>query len=432
MSASWFAHRQGHSATFDLFVRKLPEQRNFLIACGLDQALHFLETFRFSGAAIDALRGLKLFDAGFLEWLGRMRFTGEVWAVPEGEAVFGAEPLLRVTAPLPEAQLVESFLLNAITFQTMIATKAARLAIACGGRRGFVDFSLRRDHGPTAALLGARAAWVGGAAATSNVLAAMRYGIPPSGTMAHSYVMGFDEEADAFRQFARAFRDRAVFLIDTWDTIEGARKSVQVARELKAEGIDVSGVRIDSGELAADARAVRRMFDEAGLANIQIVLSGDLDEHAIAKMVRDDVPADWFGVGTQLGTSADAPALGGVYKLAEEDGTPRMKLSRDKVTLPGRKQVFRFDDWSRDVIGLHDERIDGARPLLRCVMRDGRRVPGAESAWSLADARARCARTLKDLPEGLKALDRKVDYPVELSERLKRELEEVKARLHRG
>jgi nicotinate phosphoribosyltransferase len=399
MAASYHSLGRNNLATFDLFVRSLPEQRRFLITAGLEQALDYLEGLRFDAGAIAYLASLGRFKDDFLERLAALRFTGEVWAVPEGEVVFASEPLLRVTAPMIEAQIVETFLLNCVTFQTMVASKAARVRIACRGRT-FVDFSLRRDHGADAGLKAARAAYIAGAAATSNVLAGRLYGIPVSGTMAHSYVMSFEDEADAFRAFARDFPHDTVLLIDTYDVEEGARRAARVAHELAPEGVRISGVRIDSGDLGDSARAVRKILDDAGLEHVRVIASGDLDEYRIDELLRDGAPIDAFGVGTQMGTSADAPSLGGVYKLVQDAAGPKVKLSTGKVTLPGRKQVWRCEGY--DVIALEHERVEGGRPLLVKVMEDGRRTVAPEP---LEVIRARCRDALEVLPAELRALE---------------------------
>jgi nicotinate phosphoribosyltransferase len=417
MAASY--HEQGMTgqATFDLFVRELPACRNFLIGGGLEQALDYLEGLTFDEQAIDYLRSLRMFDESFLDYLRSFEFTGEVWAVPEGEAVFPPEPIVRVTAPMIEAQVVETFLLNCITFQTMIASKAARVSLACGDKK-FVDFSLRRDHGADAGLKGSRASFIGGASGTSNVLAGMTYGIPVSGTMAHSYIMAFESETEAFRAYARQFPERAVLLIDTFDSEEGARRAAQVAKELSAEGIQVSGVRLDSGDLGRLARSVRKILDESGLGEMQIFLSGDLDEYRIKSLLEEGAPVDAFGVGTQMGTSADSPALGGVYKLVEDGRGPKIKLSTGKATLPGRKQVFRFqsETFDYDVIGLEDEDVPGSRPLLEKVMEGGRRLAEPEPLEALQE---RCRSSLGLLPPPLKDLDpARRPYQVQRSTRL--------------
>lgn len=418
MAASYHAQGMRGTATFDLFVRELPRERNFLVAAGLGPVLDFLESFHFDDGDLSYLRSLGLFPEPFLAYLAELRFTGDVWAFPEGEIFFPPEPLLRVTAPLIEAQLVETYLLATINFQSMVASKAARIALACGDH-AFVDFSARRDHGPEAALGAARAAYIGGAASTSNVLAGMRFGIPVAGTMAHSYVMAFENEEDAFRAFARDFPERSTLLIDTFDTERGAQRAASVARELAAEGVRVSGVRIDSGDLATLTRSARRILDDAGLQEMRIFLSGDLDEHRIAALLGDGVPADSFGVGTQLGTSADAPYLGGVYKLVQDEHGPTMKTSTGKVTLPGVKQVYRHEvdgHFDRDVIALASEPVRGGRPLLEKVMASGRR---AGAAAELDAARERARSAIAHLPGRLRGLDRaNVPYVVAIGPQL--------------
>ncbi len=418
MAASYFARGMNEPATFELSVRQLPPHRGFLVACGLEDALAYLDGFAFAGETIDYLRSLGTFDEAFLEALGRLRFSGDVWAVPEGEVVFGREPLLRVTAPLIEAQLAETFLLNAVAFQTMIATKAARIALACGDRP-FVDFSGRRDHGADAALKVARAASVGGASGTSNVLAGQLYGLDLSGTMAHSYVLAFPDESDAFRAYARDFPDGAVLLVDTYDTVEGARRAAAVANELRAEGVTVRGVRLDSGDLAALARTVRDVLDSAGCADLRIFASSDLDEYRIADLLAQGAPIDAFGVGTRLGTSADAPSLGAVYKLVAGPRGPVMKHSSGKISLPGTKQVYREErdgESLADTIALAGEPGVAGRPLLEQVMASGERIVPPESLAALRDRRA---AAVARLPEPARRLDAVPDaYPVRLSEGL--------------
>jgi nicotinate phosphoribosyltransferase len=358
--------------------------------------------------------------------LRTLRFTGDVFAISEGEVFFKGEPVVRVTAPLIEAQIVETFLLNCITYQTMVASKAARVKIACRDR-SFVDFSPRRDHGADAALKAARASFVAGANATSNVLAGKVYDIPVSGTMAHSYVMAFEDEIDAFRTFLRDFPDRAVLLIDTFDVEEGARRAVKVFKELEGEGVRPRGVRIDSGDLAQLARSVRKILDEAGLTQVPIMASGDLDEYRIKDLLDDDAPLHAFGVGTQLGTSGDAPSLGSVYKLVDDEQGPKIKLSTGKATLPGCKQVWRFEEnghFERDVIAQESEEIGGARPLLRKVMANGRRMRPPETLQALRD---RCSDALERVPTELKSLEEKHEYPVETSPQLRRLLERIQA-----
>lgn len=427
MAAAYQVSGIDHEASFELSVRSLPPERRFLVAAGLDAALAGLEQFHFTDDDLTYLRGLGLMPPGFVDVLADLRFTGEVWAVPEGELVFAGEPLLRVTGPLLEAQLAETFLLNQVASQTMVASKAARVRLACDGL-AFVDFSARRDHGSDAAMTAARSAWIAGSAGTSLVAAGQRWGIPVSGTMAHSFVMAFDDERDAFRAYARAFPERAVLLVDTYDTLVGAHHVVEVAAELAAEGIHVAGVRIDSGDLASLSVEVRRILDAGGLADTQILVSGDLDEHRIADLVGRGAAIDAFGVGTQLGTSADAPSLGAVYKLVEDADGPKMKLAVGKVTLPGRKQVWRAGD--HDVLALHDETVAGARPLLVQVMSGGERLPAGREP--LEAIRERCGARLAELPEALRSLDPadgETAWPVELSDGLRAMAAEVRAHL---
>ena len=432
MAASYHARGLDEPATFDLFFRDLPGQRRFLVACGLEQALDYLEGLRFDDDSLSYLGSLDLFEASFLHRLRELRFTGEVWAVPEGEAVFAQEPLLRVTAPLIEAQLVETYLLNCLSHQTMVASKAARVALACGDH-DFMDFSARRVQGPDAALRGSRASYVAGAWATSLTLAGKVFGMPVSGTMAHSYVMRFAEEADAYRAFARDHPERAVLLIDTYDTVAGARLVVEVARELAAEGVKVRAVRLDSGDLASLAREVRSVLDEGGLDEVRIIVSGDLDEHRIASLLSDGAPIDSFGVGTKMGASTDAPSLNAVYKLVEDADGPKLKLSADKVTLPGRKQVHRMSGgttYERDVIALQGEEVPGGEGLLEPVLVDGARTSPSPP---LEAVRKRCRRTLQCLPQRLRQLELEPfpPYPVELSAGVEALLAQV-GRAHGG
>jgi nicotinate phosphoribosyltransferase len=397
MAAAYQAQGVDREATFELSVRSLPPTRRFLVVGGIDDALAGLEAFRYGPGDVEYLAGVGLFTDEFLATLADLRFTGEVWAVPEGEVAYPGEPLVRVTGPLVEAQLVETFLLNVVGSRTMLASKAARVAIATGDR-SFVDFSARRDHGIDAAMGAARATWITGGSGTSLVAAGRRWGIPLSGTMAHSFVMSFDDEADAFRAYARSFPRAVVLLIDTYDTVRGAERAVEVAHELAGEGIEIAAVRLDSGDLGALAVEVRAVLDAGGLTGVRIIASGDLDEHRIASLCTAGAPIDAFGVGTQLGTSADAPALGAVYKLVEDSTGPKMKLAEGKVTLPARKQVWRQD--ARDVVGLHDEGVAG-RPLLEPMMAGGERTGPAEA---LAVVRERCTAALAGLPDTVRSL----------------------------
>lgn len=415
MGAVYHAEGMNGLATFEMFVRGLPEGRNFLIAAGLEQALNYLENLRFTAGELDYLRSLDQFEESYLEALASLRFTGDAWAIAEGTVFFPNEPLIRITAPRIEAQLVETFVLNCINFQSMVASKAARIAIASHGRP-FADFSGRRDHGYDAALLVARASYIAGAMGTSSVEAGQRYGVPLSGTMAHSYVMSFERELDAFVAYLRAFPDRPTLLIDTYGNANGARNAVQAARKAAGFGATLGAVRIDSGDFDSESRVVREILDNAGLGDVRIFVSGDLDEYAIAKLLAAGAPVNAFGIGTRMGVSADAPYLPGVYKLVEDESGGRLKLSAGKESLPGRKQVYRVRDDSglmqSDTIALHDEQNVPGEPLLQHVMQGGQRIAPSPSLESI---RSHCAEQLEALPDALRALESSGSYRVEVS-----------------
>ena len=411
-------------AVFDLFVRRLPANRNYLIACGLDDVLRYLETLHFTADALEYLASLGQFSKEFLGWLGAFRFDGDVYAVAEGTPIFADEPILVVVAPLPQAQLVETFLLNQISFQTMIASKAARVVTAAAGR-DVVEFGLRRLHGTDAGMKAARACFVAGATSTSNVLAGQVYGIPVTGTMAHSYIEAHDAELDAFRAFASVF-PQAILLVDTYDTLGGVRNVVRLAEEL-GDDFQIRGVRLDSGDLVQLAKASRRTLDEAGLHNVEIFASGSLDEYAVADLVAKEAPIAGFGVGTRMGISADAPFLDSAYKLVGYAGRARMKLSAEKSNLPGQKQVWRIESGSQashDIIGLHDEGIDG-RPLLSKVIQAGKRLPASHR--SLPHIREHAHTELAKLPDRLTSLDAaQPPYRVELSAQLQGQIDRLR------
>lgn len=414
MAAVYHAHGHHDHATFELSMRSLPPERNFAIVAGIADVTTYLERLRFDARSLAYLASLDRFDRGFLDFLAGLRFTGDLWAMPEGTPVFAGEPVLRITAPLIEAQIVETFVLNAVGHQTMVASKAARVALAAAGRP-FVDFGARRSHAADAALKGARAAYLGGAAATSLVLAGLEYGIPVSGTMAHSYILAHASEEEAFRRYARAFPSDAVLLIDTYDTIEGARIAARVACDLADEGVTVGAVRLDSGDLGTLAGKVRSILDEAGAPQVRILVSGGLDEHDVERLVTAGAPIDGFGVGTRMVTSEDAPSLDVVYKLVEDATGPKMKTSTGKVTLPGVKQVYRAEHHGMlqgDVIGLaRGEHIAGT-PLLRPIMTAGRVTTPPDT---LEAARHRCRETLALLPPALQRLAPGPAYPVTVS-----------------
>ena len=413
MAASYLGRGMNETATFSLFVRRLPPTRGFLVAAGLDDCLTFLEELRFDPDELDYLREAAGFSEAALGALAELRFTGSVRAVPEGRVALAGEPLLEVTAPLPQAQLVETSLLNQIAFQTAIASKAARCVMAAAGR-DVVDFSMRRTQGPGAAMGVARASAIGGCVGTSNVEGARRNGIPPVGTMAHSYVLAFPTERDAFRAFARDFPGKTTFLVDTFDTLDGVRAAIEVARELDLPSL---AIRLDSGDLASLAISSRALLDQAGYPEARIVASGSLDELEIDRLIRSGAPIDIFGVGTKMGVSADAPYLDSVYKLVEHDGRPVMKLSSGKVTAPGAKQVQRLVDGPMDdILALQTEPIPAGREgLLVPVMAAGRRIapnPGIPAA------RERLAADLRLLPPEALRLQDPVPPPVRASDRL--------------
>ncbi len=428
MLQAYLEHGETGTAVFEFFVRRLPPRRGFLVAAGLEQALEYLGSLRFAPDEIDWLAGTGRFGRRLLDHLAGFRFTGDVHAVPEGRVVFPDEPILRVTAPIPEAQFVETRLINILHFQTVIASKAARMVLAAGGRR-LVDFGLRRAHGAEAGLLAARASYLAGFAGTATVLAERAFGIPTTGTMAHSFVAAFDRESTAFERFALACPRNLTLLIDTYDTEAAARKVVRLAPRLAAKGVRVQAVRLDSGDLVALACSVRRILDAGGLADVAIFASGGLDEDAIAGIVAAGAPIDGFGVGTSLATSADAPALDCAYKLQEYAGLPRRKRSSGKATWPGRKQVWRrYDAEGRmagDILSVEADSHAG-EPLLVPVMRAGRRLAAAPT---LADIRARAARDLDRLPPGLRSLDPQAPYPVTVAEPLRQLAAAVDRRL---
>jgi nicotinate phosphoribosyltransferase len=416
MLQAYFEERMQETAVFSLFVRRLPERRNYLLACGLDDVLTYLETLRFDDAALAYLDSLGRFSDRFLRYLEQLRFTGEVYAVPEGTPVFPPEPIVEVSAPIAEAQLVEAFVMNQIHLQTVLASKAARVVEAAQGRQ-VVDFGLRRMHGIDAGLKAARAFHIAGVHATSNVAAGQAYGLHVAGTLAHSYIQAHDDEYGAFRAFARLYPD-TVLLVDTYDTLAGIRKVVQLAKEL-GPAFRVSALRLDSGDLGELAHAARHILDDAGLQQVGIFASGSLNEDEIARLIAAGTPINGFGVGTDMGVSRDAPALDIAYKLVEYAGRGRLKLSTGKAVLPGRKQIARVErngmaDY--DLLGRHDESLPG-RPLVRQVMKSGERLPAGRVSLDEARAHARCE--LDRLPAHLRALEpARPAYRVEIGEAL--------------
>ena len=405
MLDSYWQSGMEHQAVFELFTRRLPPSRRFLLAAGLEQALDFLETVAVTDDELAWLETTGRFDRAFLDRLGKLRFTGDVWAMPEGTAFFAQEPVLRIEAPLPEAQLVESRLINLIHFQTLICSKAARCVLAASGKT-LVDFGMRRAHGAEAAMFAARAAWIAGFSGTATVLAGRRFGLPLFGTMAHSYVQAHDSEAEAFERYAAARPRGLVLLIDTYDVDRAIESVVRLTEEDSGQSVRVEAVRLDSGDLLAGARHIRQRLDALGRPGIGVFLSGDLDEYRLAEMIAAGVPATGFGVGTRLDTSADAPSIDFAYKLQSYAGRPRRKRSAGKATWPGARQVWRsLDDdgrLARDILGPAGEDAPGS-PLLTRVMAGGRRVGPGET---LDDCRRRAARELAQLPGDLRSLGR--------------------------
>lgn len=415
MGQAYFERGMFGVGVFSLLVRNLPANRGYLVGAGLEEGLEFLEKLRFGPESIAYLRGTGLFSGEFLEFLAGLRFTGSVRALAEGRLYFGNGPILEVTAPIIEGQLVETWLINRLNFQSLQATIAARCVDAAKGRT-VSDFGARRAPGADAALTMARAGYIAGFQSTSNVLAAQRYGIPPAGTMAHSYITAFPAEIDAFRAYAAAFPQRTILLLDTYDTIAGAHNAAIVGREMAAAGQRLAGVRLDSGDYGELSRRVRDILDDAGLEYARIVVSGGLDEYAIEELVAGGAPIDIFGVGTKVGVAGDAPYTDMSYKLVSYGGEPVMKLSPGKVSPPGAKQVYRVRDgagrFERDIVALDSERLPGGEPLLETVMIDGRRI---RPAPTLAEMRERFNRDFGQLPEHYRRLRRPSRYPVAFS-----------------
>ncbi len=414
MAQAFWQRGMDARATFSLFFRSLPPNRGYLVAAGAEECLDELASLRFTTEDLARLDDLRLFDPRFLDALGDLRFTGDARCVQEGEIVFANEPIIEVTAPIIEAQIVETYLLNRVGFQTLLATKAARTVHAAGGR-AVVDFGARRAHGLDAADALARLSYLVGFDGTSNVHAGTRHGIPLRGTMAHSFVMSFDSETEAFRAYAESFPDAATLLVDTYDPAEGVDAAIGAARDLRRRGSELRAVRIDSGNLADLSVIARRRLDDAGFTKVEVFVSGGLDESAIERLLREGAPIDGFGVGTSLAVSADAPAPETAYKLVEYAGRPVMKLSESKISLPGAKQVFRHFDggmMAGDLIGLASEPAPvGAEPLLQAAVREGERVAPAPS---LAELRDRFRERFATLPDRFKRLDAPPSYSVEV------------------
>ena len=413
MAAGYYAQKMFEPATFSLFIRKYPPDRGYFVSAGLEDVLDYLESWHFSQEELDYLKGLDMFTDEFLHYLGTLGFSGEVYAVPEGRLFFKDEPILEVTAPIIQGQLVETFIINAINLQVSIATKASRCMYAAGGRK-LVDFSLRRTQGTEAGLKVARASYLAGFGGTSNVSAGEEYDIPVVGTMAHSFVTSFEHEIDAFRAFAETFPENTVLLVDTYDTVEGAKKALTVGLEMKARGHRLRGVRLDSGDMAELSKQVREIFDQAGMDQVQIFASGGFDEFKISDLLGRGALIDAFGVGTKMGVAADAPFTDMAYKLVQYGDQPVLKLSSGKKTLVGKKQVYREGSQAPagDTIALRDESGLSGAALLKPVMNKGRRL---EKTRPLKDIKEEFQREFERLDDRYKALHNPEAFPVSLS-----------------
>ena len=426
MSQAFLRQGMSATATFSLFTRTYPPNRAYFVSAGLEDVLDYLSNLNFSERAIDYLRATGIFSDDFLEYLSGVRFTGSVRAIPEGRLYFTDEPAVEITAPLIEAQLAETFIINQVNLQSMLATKAARCVWAAKGR-GIADFASRRTQGTDAALKMARASYIAGFSSTSNVLAASLYGMPPAGTMAHSFISSFPSELTAFRAYAASFPDRTILLLDTYDTIAGTWNAVQVAKEMEAGGTRLMAVRLDSGDFDDLSRKVRKILDESGFDDVKILASGGLDEYELETLVNEGAPIDLFGVGTKAGVSADAPWSDMAYKLVCFDDRPVMKLSPDKVSLPGAKQVFRTKDangmFAKDIIALHDEELPGGLPLLEEVMRNGKRTG---QPVTLEEVRKTFQEDFSSLDGRFKVLNNPPRFPVSISGKLERLTSEVR------
>jgi nicotinate phosphoribosyltransferase len=417
MAASYYEHGIVAPATFSLFIRKYPPDRGYFVSAGLKQVLNFLESFSFDQEDLDYLYSKNIFSNDFLDYLGRLRFTGDIYAIEEGRIFFKDEPILELTAPIIQGQLVETFIINAINFGVIIATKASRCIHAAQGK-SLVDFSLRRTHGASAGIETARACYITGFSSTSNVLAGKLYDIPISGTMAHSYILSFDEEIDAFRAFCKSFPENSVLLIDTYDTIEGARKAAQVAKEMAEQGFILKGVRLDSGDMSRLSQQVRKILNDNDLENVLIFASGGFDEFRIAESIEQGAQIDAFGVGTRVGVSSDAPYTNIAYKLVEYNNKPVLKLSSGKQNIPSSKQIFRTfskGQLKNDVIGLRDEKIEGEK-LLNKVMENGKPLMLPEP---LQKIRQRFTNEFQSLNNSIKSIRNPKPFPVDLSPKLK-------------
>jgi nicotinate phosphoribosyltransferase len=429
MGAVYFAEQKDDIATFDLFIRKLPKDWGYFLANGIEDAIDYLTSIKFQDDDIEYLRG-QGFSESYLDFLKGFKFEGEVYAVKEGTPIFANEPILRVTAKRSQAQFVETALLNMINFQTMIASKASRVVQASGDAK-VVDFGLRRAQEEAAAMKGARACYLAGAVGTSNVKAGKQYGIPITGTMAHALVMSFPTELEAFKAYARTFPNNGTLLIDTYDTVKGAKNAAIVAKELEAEGKKLGGVRLDSGDLLDLSKKVRQVLDEQGLSYVKILASNDLNEYKISDLRLGGAPINGYGVGTELITAKPVAAIPGVYKLVEDESGAKIKLSEGKKTNPCKKQVYRQTDadgyFSKDLLVLDDEAAQGD-PLLEKVVESGCR---ARARPNLQQARDYCLSQVARIPVPFRKVVADNGYGVELSEKLEQKIDELTKKYRR-
>lgn len=436
MAQCYLHYRRNTLASFDLFVRELPKSRSYLVFCGLENVLNYLKNLRFRKEDLRFLKSQKLFSADFFDYLAHFKFSGDVWAMPEGEVFFANEPVIRVTAPIIEAQIIETFLLNTVNLETMVASKASRVVYAAGDKKVY-DFSLRRTHGQDAGIKAARSSYIAGASGTSNCLAARLYNLPLTGTMAHSFVMSFRQELDSFLAYSSTFAAKTILLVDTYNTKQGIKNAICIAYYLKEKGYRLEAVRLDSGDIVKLSKLARRMLDASGFRLVEIFASGNLDEFKIKALLAKGAKVDSFGVGTNMGVSTDAPSLDVVYKMSEvtdEGGEflPTMKLSSGKVTYPGRKQVFRFKDkkgrYARDVLGLDKEKIMGKKLLIKVIAK-GRLI---YKSPSLDKIRISAKNNLIKFPDGLKDIHGRYKYPVILSSRLAKLRRLLAQRIEKG
>jgi nicotinate phosphoribosyltransferase len=433
MAEVYFKYKRNTLACFDLFVRDLPLNRNYLLVAGLSDIIDFIKKLKFDKKAIEFLKEKKLFSQEFLDYLKNFRFQGNLWALEEGEICFANEPILRVEANIIEAQILEGFLLNTVNLQTMLASKASRIVLSAKGKQLY-DFSLRRTQGWDAAVKAARSSYIAGFSGTSNVLAGFLYNIPVVGTMAHSFVMCFDKEIESFLAYSSCFPDKTILLVDTYNTERGIKNAIKVGLELKKKEIKLLGIRLDSGDIVSLAKKARQMLDKAGLNYVKILVSGNLDEYKIEKILKSQPPIDSFGVGTHMGTSSDSPYLDVIYKLSQvsydrRKFLPTMKLSQKKSTYPGRKQIYRIKDkrgfFVKDILGLEGEKIKGI-PLLRKIIDRGKivyRIP------TLEKIRNYVRENLSFLPDHYKSINKKVIYPVIISKDLESLTKKLKKNL---